>query len=432
MGGQALEEADEKGRTALHWAASGGHEDTVAFLLKEGAPVNSRTIDGTTPHIVACLGGHLGVVRMLLHHMEAQALHQADDKGRTALHWAATWGHRETVAFLLGQGAQANSRDIWDRTPLMLACGKGCPSVVRILLEHIGDQALEEVDEKGLTALHWAAGGGHEETVAFLLKEAASVNSRTVYGATPYMLACMKGHLGVVRVLLHHMGGALSSLGAQALHQADDTGRTALHWASLGGHGETVAFLLGQGAQANSRDTFGRTPLLYGCEKGHLGAVRVLARHMGEEGLKERYAGAKTVLHWAATEGHEEVVALLVGMGAQANSKDAFSKTPLMWACEKGHRGVVCMLAQHMGEECLKEKDANGRTVLHWAVEKGYHEAVRFLLLAGADPTITDNEGRTPRALAEGEVERAECLAAVEVRVQSPCKRTETADPSLV
>jgi ankyrin repeat protein len=26
---------------------------------------------------------------------------------------------------------------------------------------------------------------------------------------------------------------------------------------------------------------------------------------------------------------------------------------------------------------------------------------VRFLLLAGADPTITNNEGRTPRAIAE-------------------------------
>jgi hypothetical protein len=74
------------------------------------------------------------------------------------------------------------------------------------------------------------------------------------------------------------------------------------------------------------------------------------------------------------------------------------------------------MLVQHIGTQGLQETDNQGRTILHRAVEKGHHEAVKILLLAGADPTITDNEGRTPRALAEGEVERAGCVAAFEVR----------------
>jgi ankyrin repeat protein len=247
--------------------------------------------------------------------------------------------------------------------------------------------------------------------VTYLLEQGAQAKSRDASGETPLMLACLQGHLGVVGVLLRHVGG-------QALHKTDDKGRTALHWAALRGHGKVVAFLLRQGAETNSRDSWDRTPLLCGCKKGRLGVVRVLARHMGDYGLKERYAGAKTVLHWAATEGHEKVVALLVGMGAQANSRDAFSKTPLMWACEEGHLRVVGMLPQYMGKESLKEKDANGRTVLHWAVEKGYHEAVKILLLAGADPTITDNKGRTPLALAK-EKRQDQCVAAFQVRYTS-------------
>jgi ankyrin repeat protein len=154
----------------------------------------------------------------------------------------------------------------------------------------------------------------------------------------------------------------------------------------------------------------------------------MLLQHMGTQALRETDNKGRTALHWAAHSGHEAVVTFLVEMGAHVNSRDAFDTTPLMWACEKGHVGVVRMLA-HMGEEGLKERCTNGSTILHWAIEKGYHDAAKILLLAGADPTIMDDEGRTPRALAEGEVERAECIAVLEVRGGACCVSTQRLIP---
>jgi ankyrin repeat protein len=177
-----------------------------------------------------------------------------------------------------------------------------------------------------------------------------------------------------------------------------------------------VAFLLGQGAQANSRMVMDKTPLMLACQEGKSRVARILLQHMGAQALEETDANGRTALHSAASWGHEKTVALLLKEGAPVNSRMIDGATPHMLACQGGHLRVVRVLLHHMGAQALHQRDDHGKTALHWAVEKGHHEAVKLLLLAGADPTITDNEGRTPRALAEGEVERAGCVAAFEVR----------------
>lgn len=69
--------------------------------------------------------------------------------------------------------------------------------VVRLLLNHIGPQELEEMDTKGGTALQraaqgcsfWARGTGRQEC-----------------GVMPLMEAAAAGHLGAVQVLVQHLG----------------------------------------------------------------------------------------------------------------------------------------------------------------------------------------------------------------------------------
>jgi hypothetical protein len=75
--------------------------------------------------------------------------------------------------------------------------------------------------------------------------------------------------------------------------------------------------------------------------------------------------------------------------------------TPLMCACDNGHLDVVKMLVQHMGGQGLDERSNRGVTALYWAAHGGIEEVVRFLLVSGADPRITDSEGRTPLDISE-------------------------------
>ncbi|KAJ4128287.1 hypothetical protein NW754_002279 [Fusarium falciforme] len=55
----------------------------------------------------------------------------------------------------------------------------------------------------------------------------------------------------------------------------------------------------------------------------------------------------QTPLSWAAEEGHEAAVRLLVDKGANIEAKDKFGRTPLSRAAGNGHEAVVKLLESH-------------------------------------------------------------------------------------
>ena len=110
------------------------------------------------------------------------------------------------------------------------------------------------------------------------------------------------------------------------------------------------------------------------------------------------YEGNSALL-LASHSGHGQVVALLLGSGADAEIANKMGSTPLLVAAYGGHTECVRALIG-AGAQVMKA-DGQGRTALHAACHKGRIEVVRSLLDAvDAVADRPDQRGVTPLAAA--------------------------------
>lgn len=166
-------------------------------------------------------------------------------------------------------------------------------------------------------------------------------------------------------------------------------------------------------------------PLLYAAvESGHADMVKGLIGRGADVNSEGRFGG--TPLCAAAYRGDVEMAALLLRCGAKIIIKrtDLELWTALMTASSGGQLGVMRLLLQHMVGQGLDERDRWGNTALWYACFRGQAEATRALLLAGADHTIGDNIGQTPRGRAK-EARSGTCLAVLDVCRLAPHSNVE-------
>ena len=162
LGAGALAAADADGRTTLHWAASGGHLETVQYLMAAGLEVNATDDAGWTPAHVAVSSGHAPVVRALLAGGADGLI--ANATGQLPLHYACSRNRLECAQLLFregGAGVDAEeatlmlaAKDSSGSTPLMRACSRGHMQLTTWLIEAGANTTC--TDHDGNTPLHLA------------------------------------------------------------------------------------------------------------------------------------------------------------------------------------------------------------------------------------------------------------------------------------
>ncbi|XP_038211865.1 26S proteasome non-ATPase regulatory subunit 10-like [Zerene cesonia] len=180
---------DSNNRLLIHWAALGGNENLVDYLLRCDSPLEPQDDTCTTPLILAASAGRFEVVRLLVG--KGANVNHKTNRNQTALHYASSKGHKEVVKFLINADANVNSVDVLGATPLHRAAAQGKTDIVEILLSspHI---KVNLCDSTGNTPLHLACEEEREGVASMLVKAGAQLDIKNKEEKTPLDLTSSK------------------------------------------------------------------------------------------------------------------------------------------------------------------------------------------------------------------------------------------------
>lgn len=358
----------------LSEAVTRGYSTIVDLLLEcGGVDTRERGGNGDTLLIIAARRGYETIVQTLVRYDGGKQVNTKNNRGFTALDEAARNGHSPVVRFLADIFYEGNKEKSYHQKQQQLEQNRHDAYERRVDDKFLGHPGIGEVRQQGpapVAAREAAQGdveGAEKNANTAVGPENEEVENPAVsqttqhededdldFGLTPLHLAVKYGHDEVVKDLLN--------LSVEVNVKAGVWKFTPLHFAAFHGHPRIVSFLLAALASWEEQDNEGFTPLALACMEGHLETAKSLIRSTV---INNKVSGRdnRTALHFAAENGHFQIVEALLDRNADTNVKCILSgETPLHLAMqnEPGARlRIVRLLVEKSDELDVKEGDSS-------------------------------------------------------------------------
>ena len=294
----------------------------MSHLINAGANINNVDFDGNTPFLDAIgLGDHFSALKITLQVITSLGgrANAINNHGETALHKAA-------------------------------ASSTTAPELVDFLLQSDLGIDLHARDNEGVMALHTAASTS-AVTTSRLVQAGADIHAKTYDYRTPLHFAAEAAQSNVLGFLCK-----LYKDKSCTVDQVDETGQTALHYASRSGSSECVYHLLEAGANPNAEDLQGLTPL------------HSISEHQIDTGKLRKRRKYENFPLWRN---------MPPGLAKLYSYMDTTRGTPF----HKINWNVSVAICQEEEAQMIED-------------------VARLLLSAGANPALCDKSGQTPHDVA--------------------------------
>lgn len=145
-----INEKTALGWNALMLAVSRNKLEMAKYLISKNIDINAVENTNTSALLIAAGEGHTDIVKYLLDHKAN--IKNRDKSGLNALHYAITFdGDIETIKLLLNHRIDINAKTNLNWSALMLAASKGDEKIVELLLDNGADTSTTNND--GNTAM---------------------------------------------------------------------------------------------------------------------------------------------------------------------------------------------------------------------------------------------------------------------------------------
>ncbi|XP_058808554.1 ankyrin-3-like [Phymastichus coffea] len=389
---------DDKSDTPLHLATIHNNNFLVDTLLKKGACITVKNINGETALLVSCRRQNLTITRLLLKDTTADI---SDNNLTTPLHIAVENQCIETITLLLSHKVNINAHTLNPNykgfTALHIAIIKKNVEIVNILLKNGADiDAVIEipesytvlnndlngyVDYQDYNPLHLAIKIKDYNIVKLLLNHNADVNATVKHnGFTPLSIAVQNKDEEIVILLYQYKVNFCTKTkdGKNILHIALEN-----NWCKL------VEVLILNQADINDQTNEGETLLFMAVKMGDEMYVELLLNYNANVNVAN-YKN-QTPLHIAA-EFSEAIVKILLVHGAKVDEIDDYNETPLSIAVKYCNINIIKEILHY--KPCIN--NIGNKLALAYAtknINQNYVQIIHILLDYGfllSDENVID------------------------------------------
>jgi ankyrin repeat protein len=309
----------------------------------------------------AAAAGDIKKLKMLLSKGEdinkIETINNRDEEGDhkfqgTPLHWAINAGQDNAVMFLVKKGADVNAVGIYTDccetekvVPLDMAVVKRNKKIANLLLQSGANVEGVPGEEKDWP-LAIAMEHGYYEIAQLLIDHGANIYRKGINNYNIIDYALSNGRVDSLKFLF-------SNRMDLNLTVREPLKETPLHIAASNCRIEVAQFLIDHGANLNSIDHDGSSPLHYVILSGRCAIdpdfrkpnilfIEFLLSKGADINLTDN--NGNTPLHKAVDKNIKDYVEFLLKKGAKIDIKNILGKTPLMLAEEKGYKDIIDLL----------------------------------------------------------------------------------------
>ncbi|KAK9498515.1 hypothetical protein O3M35_003132 [Rhynocoris fuscipes] len=388
--------------SSVHLAALCGQPDILTELVRAGADLGMRDVNGVQAAHLAVWAGHIHILKLIFEtqprllnspvmpvdtselqddldswdhdHQSFTQMMPKFDVGSTPLHIGCKLNKVEVVEYLLAEGADVHMRDCQGLTPLDVAGTS------------VSEQHLIDENEPNVFQ---TTNIDQDEPDAEDTGDRQTLNSMTMENT------------GVPRRPSKSMYDIVNALFERGARMQDDQdisflGRTgwnlpitALHTAVTKGDIDLIDYLLGKGASLVTMDENGETPLHLAVRLKLLEPLKAVISWLTLELVDMKDGNGFTPLHQAVIQEWPSGIGLLLEAGADVTIPTKDNETILHITAKKGNDILLEELLSI--EDSLKVIDTIDKwnyTALFRAVESNSLSCAKMLIKQGADMSI--------------------------------------------